>query len=416
MGGVIDFKVSSEVAKLKAVVVHFPGQEVEDMTPEYAEKALYSDILNLAVAGREYNQFHKTLKRFAEVLEVKDLLRDILEKEGPRNNLLRKVCENEGAQCELDYLVGLSAEELARQLIEGVPLKRDTLSNFLSKRKHALRPLHNFFYTRDSAVTIGNEALISRMRSNIREREAIIMEAIFDHHPRFRTSTFNPNERLPKPVNAHLEGGDILVAREDILLVGIGPRSNSAGVDFLIEHFKQKKTVQHIIAQEVPLSPESFIHLDMVFTLLDENQCMVYAPLILQPNSYRTIHIEIDNGKVKRIHEVENLLTALRDLGMDLEPLYCGGRQDERNQEREQWHSGANFFAVAPGKVLGYERNVHTIEELNKHGYEVIRAKDFIKERVTVDNLKKFVITVEGTELARGGGGCRCMTMPICRE
>lgn len=101
---------------------------------------------------------------------------------------------------------------------------------------------------------------------------------------------------------------------------------------------------------------------------------------------------------------------------MDVEPVYCGGKKDEWTQEREQWHSGANFFAFEPGKVIGYSRNIYTLEEMNKHGFEIIHAKDVIKNKINLDDYKKCVVTIDGSELARGGGGCRCMTMPLSRE
>ena len=142
---------------------------------------------------------------------------------------------------------------------------------------------------------------------------------------------------------------------------------------------------------------------------------MVYPPVVFGMSRFRTIHLEIENGKVTKIEEHPNIPTALKKLGMDLKPVSCGGNSDPWIQEREQWHSGANFFAFAPGKVIGYQRNVHTIEELNKSGYEVLAATDVISGKVSPDNYKKCVVTIAGSELARGGGGARCMTQPIRR-
>ncbi len=176
-----------------------------------------------------------------------------------------------------------------------------------------------------------------------------------------------------------------------------------------------KTEPHHIIVQELPSTPESFIHLDMVFTFLNNDACMVYEPVIYKMNRLRTIHIKIENRKVTRIEEVPNIPAALKNLGMNLEPIKCGGDNDLWIQEREQWHSGANFFAFAPGKIIGYERNSHTIEALNNKGFEVIDAEDVIAGKVDMENVKKCVVQIAGSELARGGGGARCMTMPIRR-
>jgi len=142
---------------------------------------------------------------------------------------------------------------------------------------------------------------------------------------------------------------------------------------------------------------------------------MVYNPVIYGLGRYRTIYIKIENKKVSKIEEQLNIPASLKKLGLDLKQVSCGGTKDERVQEREQWHSGANFFAFAPGKIIGYERNVHTLEELSKSGFEVVQATDIINGTSKSEDYKKCVVTIAGSELARGGGGARCMTMPVKR-
>ena len=409
--------VRSEIGELEGVILHTPGPELENMNPKNAERALYSDILNLAVARKEYAQFAGLLEAVTRTYQVRDLLESVLSQPSARESLLRRICAAEGWMDLYDDLLAMPPKTLTRQLIEGVILPRDNLTRFLSKERFSLPPLHNFFFTRDAAMALRDEILIGRMAKPIRARESIIMEAIFNHSPLFGVNTVNPTGVENPDACASIEGGDVLIAREDVLVVGNGSRTSSQGIDFIIERIKaQKDPLRHLLIQELPLSPESFIHLDMVFTFLDRSHCMVFEPLMLNSNKYQTIHVIVDNGRVISIHEEKGLIDALRGLGMELTAVCCGGRTDPWVQEREQWHSGANFFALAPGKIVGYARNIHTAEELSNSGFEIIPADDIITGRRRLSELKRCAITLDGSELPRGGGGARCMTLPIRRR
>ena len=415
----LKIEVQSEIGRLNAVLLHRPGAEVENMTPLNVQRALYSDILNLSIAQSEYEQLYGVLSKVSDVYEVRSLLIDVLEQAKPREDLIRRICTTEDVMPYYEELMQMKSPDLARVLIEGLPARINTLTAYLKNEYYALYPLYNFYFTRDAAVTIGNQALVCRMANKVRMRESFIMDAIYRNSGAFECSVIDANYLQTDKSEVIMEGGDILVAREDILIIGNGVRTTPQGIDFMIDRFRKSvpRGRYNVIVQQLPSEPESFIHLDMVFTLLDNDKCMVFKPLIMQSNQYQTVHIVIEDGNVLSIRPVAGLLPALKSLGMDLKPVVCGGA-DDWDQEREQWHSGANFFAFAPGKVLSYARNIHTLDELSKSGFEIVKANDFISgvAEATVYGNSPCVLTIDGSELPRGGGGARCMTMPLSRK
>jgi arginine deiminase len=392
-------QVNSEIGELEGVILHTPGIEIEMMTPSSIEEALYSDLLNLNIAQKEYSNFSGVLNKWTKTYQVKDLLSKVLENKEVKAALLSKILQNEKKEDLFAELIEKTPAELSTILIEGY--KKDNIFVF--------NPLYNLFFTRDASSSVYDKVLIHSMSTNVRDRESYVMEAIFKHY--FSCETINPKACE----GAHTEGGDVLIAREDVLFIGNGCRTNKAGIDFLTKYYASRKERQHIIVQELPEKPESFIHLDMVFTMLAKDRCMIYEPIIRNSlGKFNVTHIEIDNGQIY-YHQRNNMLEATKKLGFDFSPILCGG-DDYLYQDREQWHSGANFFALGEGKILGYARNTHTIEALNNAGFEVLKAEDVCGDKVNMRDYERFVVAFDAAELPRGGGGARCMTMPIKRK
>ena len=303
--------VQSEIGRLNAVLLHRPGAEVENMTPLNVQRALYSDILNLSIAQSEYQQLYGVLSKVSDVYEVRSLLIDVLEQAKPREDLIRRICSTEDVMSYYEELMQMKSADLARVLIEGLPARINTLTAYLKNEYYALYPLYNFYFTRDAAVTIGNQALVCRMANKVRMRESFIMDAIYRNSGAFDCTVVDANYLQTDKSEVIMEGGDILVAREDILIIGNGVRTTPQGIDFMIDRFRKSvpRGRYNVIVQQLPSEPESFIHLDMVFTLLDNDKCMVFKPLITQANQYQTVHIVIEDGKVTGIRPVSGLLS-----------------------------------------------------------------------------------------------------------
>lgn len=407
----IPVKLYSEIGRLNAVLLHTPGPEIEAMTPENAHDALYSDILSLDIVSQEYRYFRGVFNRCTHTYEVMDVLAEILQMPAVAEDLVRKSCQIDACGHLADELLTHTPQQLAHELVEGVQYRPGKDPVHLADARYVLKPLYNLFFTRDAASCVHDRALINTMSFHVRQRETLIYRAIFEHF--FHADTFCAQTADP---NARTEGGDVQIVRNDLLCVGCGIRTNHAGIDYLMEAHRHLPKFT-IIAQELPLAPDSFIHLDMVFTFLGPHSCMAYEPLIRKSGIFagkRTTIISSDNGKVTT-REMPNILEALKACGIDLEPIFCGG-DDEWAQKREQWHSGANFFALGEDHIIGYRRNPRTIDALARAGYHVLPAEEVVDGGIDPFSYDKCVVTFAGSELPRGGGGARCMTCPINRE
>ena len=402
--------VSSEHGRLRAVLLHRPGVEIERMTPLTAHDALYSDILSKPIVDKEYAAFSGVFEKWCKVYYVEDLLAILMDDDDLRDRMVRLSCEQERCPEMYDELVSLDNRRLAKALIEGVEYHRD--DNDCEAHRYALRPLYNLFFTRDASSSLYDKVLVNTMSFNVRQRETLIYRAIFEQY--FRAETFSAVEG---DAQARTEGGDIHVAGDDLLCIGEGIRTNRQGIMQLAKRYAKERPKFRILVQELPHQPDSFIHLDMVFTFLGQNRCMAYRPMLQKSGLFAgkaTTLIECDKGKI-RTREYDNIIDGLKACGREVRPVYCGGL-DPWVQDREQWHSGANFFCLGDEKVIGYQRNFRTIEALSDAGFEVLDADDVCSGKASMDDHERFVVTFKASELPRGGGGARCMTMPINRD
>ena len=404
--------VSSEYGHLNAVLLHRPGIEIERMTPSNAAEALFSDILSKHIVDKEYASFAGVFEKWCKVYYVEDVLEQLMDNDDVRQYLVAQSCRLDGCEGLADQLMEHDSRRLAKELIEGVPFHADTDPKELSERRYTLQPLYNLFFTRDASSSVYNEVLINSMSFPVSQRETLLYRAIFEYY--FSTKTFCGQD---VNTSARTEGGDVQVAADNLLCIGEGIRTNRKGIMFLAEKFAKERPKFNILTQELPHKPDSFIHLDMVHTFLGKHQLMVYPPLLDKTGLFAgksTTLITCDNGNIST-KEYPNMLEGLKACGMEMEPVMCGGF-DSWYQDREQWHSGANFFALDDGKVIGYERNVRTIEALSHAGFAVLDADEVCAGRVNMKDYDKFVVVFKASELPRAGGGARCMTMPINRD
>ncbi len=399
--------VTSEIGKLKTVMLHRPGREIENLTPDSMYRLLFDDIPYLPIAQEEHDYFAQTLRdQGIEVLYFEKLAAEALADQDVKEEFVDRMVAESGYAAGLihdvlkEYLLAMNTQDMVNKIFEGVRREEIDLPHMTLQQAaedtewpFVMDPMPNAYFTRDPQASIGDGLSINRMTFPARQRESLITEYIIKHHPRFAGQV---NVWRDRNHETHIEGGDELVLSDHVFAIGISQRTTADAIEDIAKNLFKKSNYDTVIAIKIPHN-HAMMHLDTVFTMIDYDKFTVH-PAILDENG------QVDNwvlhpgkdGEITMEHHTdikEVLKKALNKDDIDLIPT---GNGDPIIAAREQWNDGSNTLAIAPGEVVTYNRNYVSNDLLRKHGI--------------------LVHEVRSSELSRGRGGPRCMSCPIVRE
>lgn len=393
-------KVYSEIGALKKVMLHRPGEEIENLIPEYLERLLFDDIPYLKVAREEHDEFSKLLSfNGVEVLYLEKLVAESIENEEIKDVFLNEVIRESGIRDMRDmntlkkYFLNMPTKAMVDKVMAGVRKNEIGIREEYEDYPFIMDPMPNLYFTRDPFACIGNGISLNNMNTVTRKRETIFGKYIFKYHHQY--GRMNIPKWYERDYQYTIEGGDILVLSDEIVAVGYSERTESNGIYKFAENIlNSNQTFKTILMFDIPKS-RAFMHLDTVFTMIDKHVFTVHPGIegalkvtaITYNQSSKTLNFKEEIGSLEVI--------LSKHLNIDVKLIRCGDG-DKIASGREQWNDGSNTLAIAPGRVITYERNYVTNELLDKNNITVLPIK--------------------ASELSRGRGGPRCMSMPFYRE
>jgi len=396
--------VTSEIGKLKRVLLHRPGQEVENLVPEYLGRLLFDDIPYLKIAQQEHDKFAEVLRENgAEVLYLENLIAEVLEDDKIKLEFLNEFLDESGITSSalkgalVEYLTKMPARQMVDKLMAGVrkneiEVKEPTslVEMMADDYPFYLDPMPNLYFTRDPGASIGNGITLNRMRTEARRRETLFLKYIIKYHKSFEGTPLWYDRSMPYSI----EGGDELVLSDKVVAIGCSERTSAEAIEVVAKNLFENTSFEKILVFDIPKC-RAFMHLDTVFTMVDYDKFTIH-PGVQGPLSVYEV-TRGANNTLKFKHNtspLDKILSEALNIS-SVELIPCGGG-DFIVAGREQWNDGSNTLAIAPGVVVTYERNYVTNEILTKRGIKVI--------------------TIPSSELSRGRGGPRCMSMPLYRE